>query len=681
MATNQLQSLSKLLNLPINGHQDELYLIRLASLSLKELQEEPNYLQDQHLSLESELKKDLYEKNDVFVDSQQCFTNLTKNIQILSKDVSDSYNILPSLQYTCKKFTDEAEDLVKQHQKNKKTLRYHTQLLELLEMPQLMDTCVKNGLHDEALILLSQSRKLTSIHKIKENEGENASKDPGQGAAHLLYKIWTEMEQVACNQKIILWEELEGELLLQRAMTVVRLLTKISECLRPFNAEEYPKYMLNEERTIRQQFLLARTEYFNKKLSIYSKFDSGLFLKEYIDLCRELWLNTLTQYISIFMTNDASSISSPIDAVSIIESNTPSSPSSLESPMETVSENSLERIVPSTCDIAYDAHEWFLIQIDTFVETLNMYMFKITSGTVMLQVMKQGLYLCDSISSIHCDFRGILIHFSDSLSSPSFWSKPIYTTNLYRLKDPYTFNKYYLNSADYFNMIPPDYLMEIPILAKLFNDFLSSFNELRYCAIKGQGPNICSSITGHCITICSSFVNCQQMLKTILVPRSSSEGVISIQDHYSIIVIQFYATILPLINIYLQKLFHTQYTFVDIDKITSFLVENNIYTPPPSFSPLRAPTPIPDISASMAIDDSIYTEINSTSQEGQENHGNQNDSKENISSEPQGIKNEIISKDIEPGQSLPLKTADNSDTTNNVSIESSSDQNTSINTI
>ena len=48
---------------------------------------------------------------------------------------------------------------------NNLTKNRYTELLELLEIPQLMDTTVRNGYYDEALELIEFVRKLEKVKK------------------------------------------------------------------------------------------------------------------------------------------------------------------------------------------------------------------------------------------------------------------------------------------------------------------------------------------------------------------------------------------------------------------------------------------------------------------------------------------------------------------------------------
>ena len=60
---------------------------------------------------------------------------------------------MPPLRQACLDFETEAKSLSMKRKSTSLVLARHTRLLEILELPQLVETCVRNGHYDEALEL------------------------------------------------------------------------------------------------------------------------------------------------------------------------------------------------------------------------------------------------------------------------------------------------------------------------------------------------------------------------------------------------------------------------------------------------------------------------------------------------------------------------------------------------
>ncbi|KAG5050804.1 hypothetical protein JHK87_003002 [Glycine soja] len=73
-------------------------------------------------------------------------------------------NEIPKLTSGCTEFIESAERILEKRKMNQTMLTNHSTLLDLLEIPQLMDTCVRNGNYDEALDLEAFVGKLSTMH-------------------------------------------------------------------------------------------------------------------------------------------------------------------------------------------------------------------------------------------------------------------------------------------------------------------------------------------------------------------------------------------------------------------------------------------------------------------------------------------------------------------------------------
>lgn len=79
---------------------------------------------------------------------------------ICSEDLDAEQRTTNVLLIVTRNFVKEAEEISSNRRMNTLTLNRHTEILEILEIPQLMDTCVRNSYYEEALELAAYVRRL-----------------------------------------------------------------------------------------------------------------------------------------------------------------------------------------------------------------------------------------------------------------------------------------------------------------------------------------------------------------------------------------------------------------------------------------------------------------------------------------------------------------------------------------
>ncbi|VDP85845.1 unnamed protein product [Echinostoma caproni] len=131
---------------------------------LDDLSASLNQLRFAQKRLHTQIEELAAEHYPVFLAKAEASQTVLQNISGIVSVNEQLVSKLPGLVEDCKTFLSKADTVGDALKLNGKALDKHTQLLELLELPQLMETCVHNGHFDDAIAILSFAKKLTSKH-------------------------------------------------------------------------------------------------------------------------------------------------------------------------------------------------------------------------------------------------------------------------------------------------------------------------------------------------------------------------------------------------------------------------------------------------------------------------------------------------------------------------------------
>ena len=303
------------------------YLSNLTTFGLQELLSEPTVLQTQSHHLTSSLTALTHTSYPTFLSLHHTTNKLTSSLTALSSSLDSLLTTsLPTLEESATAWKDRTETMLNDRSKARVVLEQHEKIRDLLEIPLLIDTCVRNGYFAEALSLASHT-------KILAGNASSASKPPPLILSSVLSEVHHSIMQMLLSLLTTLYEPNRKLPALWKAINFLRKMDvfgpsspftstppQIKLSVPPIDGDKNLDFItdnISNEEQIALAFLVGRESCLKVALEAFGsdisrlaqhselddreKEDLARYLKKYIDLWREGVYDIVTQYCTIFL--------------------------------------------------------------------------------------------------------------------------------------------------------------------------------------------------------------------------------------------------------------------------------------------------------------------------------------------------------------------------------------------
>jgi len=513
-------------------------------LGLGDLNAEPRRLQASIDALDSELKSLSVQHYGVHLQSAKGVAAASRGCKLAAENASKIQAQLAGLSSSLERFKGLGRCVADAHARNRQTLEKHVQLMELLQIPQLMDTCSRNNLFDEALDLASFASTLQRRHralaatagieeekseynqiqnstslefemkmrtgtdKVEDVEklkfmgysGQSTTGQPAKeqemkskGGTAIIDMIAGDVNRSASHMRKQMLQQLRQQINLPTCLRIISLLKRLDAQERVRRAATSPGGAAASEASahadeihLRFEFLDCRDAYI-KSLAAE---DAGSYVTrpylsslKLIERCRVNWFDVITQYKAIFASGD----------------------------------NILQELEEDGGILA----RWVSGKMTDFLLVLEGAIGNIDEFSSLANVLEQAMKFGLSLARVGADFRPLLmepfkrrifdlminywqqaIERAVPLLESGDWGSPLPLPRASAMKTSDLANS--KNHADQdgkaaaeedgtvedeangdqesTSLLPPHELLEFPVIAEATNILLTSFNELRQCA-------------------------------------------------------------------------------------------------------------------------------------------------------------------------------------------------------
>ncbi|KZP15665.1 Dor1-domain-containing protein [Athelia psychrophila] len=431
------------------------YLTELPNAPLTELLSTPQSLTTQAHTLTSSLTSLTHTSYPTFLSLHATTKSLTTTLSSLSTSLDALITeSLPALENAAKEFKEKSgPEVLGERTKARVVLEQHDKLRDLLDVPVLIDTCVRNGMYSEALSLATHaSTSLASLSSPTKPLPLAASLNASisQSLRTMLSLLLSTLREPGPARKLpALW----------KAVNFIRRMEVLDE-------EELALAFLSGRGPSEE----------GKDSDAIDAEDVARFLKKYIDAWREGVYDIITQYSTIFLERPNGT--SPL----------PSSPSSKIATAATAPPSPLIYTLITT----YASHAFTSLLLPTLQRHLS------HTPAALPSLLTQLTYCATAFARVGLDFRGLLQGlFGDAVKdntgrdmrdASAKWSSSFHSAKRKTSADwmiipdqaklPPT-GKLSLQTPAH---VPPQILAVYPPIAEYANALLVAFNSLRLLA-------------------------------------------------------------------------------------------------------------------------------------------------------------------------------------------------------
>jgi hypothetical protein len=152
--------------IPLNpaSEEQDIYFSELLGYTLDRLGREPELLRAEQDQLARQVQETSVNNYRSFITTAQCLVGLQQQLGEMAASLDALDADLPKLQAAADAFRRDGASINARREANRQLYAAHPALLDLLEIPALMDTCIRSGNFDEALDLRAYANKLSVVH-------------------------------------------------------------------------------------------------------------------------------------------------------------------------------------------------------------------------------------------------------------------------------------------------------------------------------------------------------------------------------------------------------------------------------------------------------------------------------------------------------------------------------------